>query len=90
MKSLLLMSFLISCAHRVNQESDPLQTNTYNTESVISLVKNSYIKGCIDGKNDIYSIKTKGRRLKRCRDLSINHENDIRELLTQKIKTQSQ
>ena len=90
MKLILLMALITSCAHKSRPEVDPLNVSTYNPESVLDLVKNSYIKGCIDGKNEIYSIKTKGRRLTKCRDLSTAHVKAIRELLTQEIKIQPQ
>lgn len=74
MRSLFLLTLLTSCASF--QESSEVSDG-----AIINLATTSYIKGCVDGKNDIYKIKTKGRRFERCKEMSKEHRKDITEIL---------
>ena len=79
MKTILLLALANGCA--TTQNSRPVEEDTFSTGSVLTLVQTSYIRGCIEGMNDLKSDKTKGARLDRCKVLSTKHEGDIRELL---------
>ena len=70
MHRIFLLTLFCSCASHVSNDA------------IINLATTSYIKGCVDGKNDIYKIKTKGRRLDRCKEMSIDHKKDLEDILT--------
>ena len=68
----------VSCAHKVDKTPDP---DEITIDSVLSLSRSSYIKGCIDGMNDIKKEKTHGSRLNRCKNFSNAHIKKLEELL---------
>ena len=79
MKTILLLVLATGCAS--TQTSRPVEEDMFSTGSVLTLVQTSYIRGCIEGMNELRPDKTKGSRLNRCKVLSKKHEGDIRELL---------
>ena len=71
MLRIFIFLLLSSCASTPNDTSH---------EAIVNLATTSYIRGCIDGKNDIYKIKTKGRRFDRCKELSRKHKIDLEQI----------
>ncbi len=63
---------LVSCATTTPEQNfkKEFKKGDISMETYLSLVKQAYIKGCIDGKNYIEPKKTKGKRFEICRDFS--------------------
>ena len=83
MHRLILFIFLIlihaSCSSVKTNKEDAAQRCSIS--AITSLAKTSYIKGCINGMNQINNKKTKGERLVICRELSEVHAQGIEKLL---------
>ncbi len=78
---LLFMTFM-GCATSpiVNLKKD-IQKNDISIDSILDLAKQSYVKGCMDGMNEISKRRTAGKRLQNCIQKSKIHRQELKELL---------
>jgi hypothetical protein len=57
------------------------ESETYSKEGVLGLSRTSYQKGCVDGMNYKYPLKTYGKNFEACLKMAQKHESEIREIL---------
>jgi hypothetical protein len=79
---LILLLVLTSCAHNTKESAKELiNKKEISKGSVLDLVRASYQKGCVDGIQHEYPLKTHGRIFKQCLEKAKNHEKEISDIL---------
>lgn len=73
-KLLLILNIfiLVSCATTTPEKkfTNEFKKGDISINTYLALVKQAYIKGCIDGKNYLEPKMTKGKRFEICRDFA--------------------
>ena len=84
----LLLAF--SCASQPHRPApsesivDQVEEERISVMAVLDLARNSYLKGCVDGKN-LFASKIAGSAFEKCRDMGIEHQEEIRHILEQNV-----
>lgn len=69
---------LNSCAHKATEHK---QESAENLDGVLNIAKTSYIRGCIEGMNELIPLKSNGKRLEVCVKKSEFHQLEIKSIL---------
>ncbi|MEX1098852.1 MAG: hypothetical protein WEB87_00415 [Bacteriovoracaceae bacterium] len=86
LSAILLLLALGSCASSQKRSIvDEVDEGNISVQSVLDLARNSYLKGCVDGKN-IFAAEIKQSSFETCRDHAKEHQEEIRFILEQNIK----
>lgn len=77
MKKVFILALLSSCAHQGIKEE--IREERISLQAVLDLGRSSYLKGCVDSKNEFSSSKESS--FVRCRELAKEHEKELLEIL---------
>ncbi|MBC76987.1 MAG: hypothetical protein CME64_13320 [Halobacteriovoraceae bacterium] len=82
----LIVSFLllglVSCSTRPRSIVDEVNDGNITTQTVLDLARSSYLKGCVDSKNE-FAPELNKSVFTQCVDMAKVHQEEIREILNQ-------
>ena len=70
---------LLSCASTTKRKD-------LGHQDILELAKASYLRGCVEGRNNLLNKKTKGRTFKFCEKKSLKHLQEITDILYLSVK----
>lgn len=80
-----MLALVAACAGAPKKKRsivDEVKEGNIQIQTVLDLARNSYLKGCVDGKN-IFAAEINRSAFETCRDEAKKHEAEIKSILEQ-------
>ena len=87
MKYIALLPLILGCSHIQKKESftQEIEDGNISSLTILDLARSSYLRGCVDGKNEFAS-SLKKSAFNRCLEMAKLHEEDIKTIINSDIK----